>query len=83
MLDISIGNRRIYVYFSHTILFFGCIPSKAIIRKIDKFLASATAWFDYNSNKIMSNDILNVTFDCDKRQIKLYDERTNKTHTNF
>jgi len=35
---------------------------------------------DYNSNEFATNDILHLTFDCEKRQIELYHEDTNKKH---
>jgi hypothetical protein len=34
----------------------------------------------YNSSEIATNDILHLTFDCDKKQIELFHEDTNKTH---
>ncbi|CAF0936022.1 unnamed protein product [Adineta steineri] len=36
--------------------------------------------YGYDSNKIQTNDILYMIFDCDKKQIGLYHERLNKTH---
>ncbi|CAF0737318.1 unnamed protein product [Rotaria sordida] len=35
---------------------------------------------DYDSNQIQKNDILNLTFDCDRKEIELFHERINKTH---
>ena len=34
----------------------------------------------YESNEIEINDILHLTFDCEQKQIELYNERMNKTH---
>jgi hypothetical protein len=34
----------------------------------------------YDSNEIQTNDILDLTFDCDQRYIELFHERMNKTH---
>jgi len=34
----------------------------------------------YNSNVIAANDVLYLTFDCDKKQIELFHEDTNKRH---
>lgn len=34
----------------------------------------------YQSNEIAVNDVLSLTFDCDKRQIELFHEDTNKRH---
>ena len=34
----------------------------------------------YDSSKIKTNDILSLTFDCEKQQIELYHERENKTN---
>ncbi|CAF4320120.1 unnamed protein product, partial [Adineta steineri] len=34
----------------------------------------------YNSNTIATNDVLYMTFDCDKKQIELFHEDTNKRH---
>lgn len=36
--------------------------------------------YGYNSNEIEEKDVLQLTFDCDKRQIELFHERLNKTH---
>ena len=35
----------------------------------------------YKSSEIKTNDVLQLTFDCEKRQIELSEERTNKRHT--
>ena len=35
----------------------------------------------YKSDEIKTNDVLQLTFDCEKRQIELFQERTNKRHT--
>lgn len=34
----------------------------------------------YSSTEFATNDILSLTFDCDKKQIELYHEDTNKNH---
>jgi hypothetical protein len=34
----------------------------------------------YSSQEIATNDILHLTFDCDKKQIELFHEDTNKNH---
>ena len=34
----------------------------------------------YDSSEIRTNDILSLTFDCEKQQIELYHERKNKTY---
>ncbi len=34
----------------------------------------------YNSNEFGTNDILHLTFDCEKQQIELFHEDTDKTH---
>jgi hypothetical protein len=34
----------------------------------------------YDSNKIETDDVLSLTFDCDEKQIELYPERTKKIH---
>jgi hypothetical protein len=34
----------------------------------------------YNSSEFSINDILHLTFDCEKKQIELFHEDTNKTH---
>jgi hypothetical protein len=75
--------------------FFGCISPEVVTEKISYGLPAAAGWFGcnqifhhnkltlngYDSSKIRSNDILNVTFDCDKHQIELYHQRTNQTNT--
>jgi hypothetical protein len=35
----------------------------------------------YMSNDISTNDVLHLTFDCQKRQLKLFHERSNNTYT--
>jgi hypothetical protein len=34
----------------------------------------------YDSNKIETDDVISLTFDCDQKQIELYPERTKKIH---
>ena len=35
----------------------------------------------YNGDEITTDDVLHLTFDCDRRQIELLHERKNKRHT--
>ena len=79
-------------------IFFGCISSEVVQKRISINSTSTAGWFGfnqvyqhgirngnpsvhgYNSNEISANDILYLTFDCDKRQIELFHEDTNKRH---
>jgi len=76
-------------------IFFGCISSQATNKEIKFSSSAATGWFGYNeayqngivdeshydSDTIKTNDILSLTFDCEKYQIELCHERKNKTYT--
>ncbi|CAF0936027.1 unnamed protein product [Adineta steineri] len=79
-------------------IFFGCISSEAIQKRISINSQFTVGWFGfnqtyqhgirngnptshgYNSNTIATNDVLYMTFDCDKKQIELFHEDSNKRH---
>ncbi|UJR32159.1 hypothetical protein I4U23_019626 [Adineta vaga] len=79
-------------------LFFGCISSEVIQKRISINSISTAGWFGfnqvyqhgirngnpsvhgYNSNEIAANDVLYLTFDCEKKQLELFHEDTNKRH---
>jgi hypothetical protein len=74
--------------------FFGCISSQGINDNIAFCSLTSAGWFGYNhifhqgeikgnaydSSEIRTNDVLSLTFDCEKQQIELYHERQNKTN---
>jgi hypothetical protein len=44
------------------------------------FVNSNSEAHGYNSHEIVTNDVLYLTFNCEKRQLELFHERTNKRH---
>jgi hypothetical protein len=74
--------------------FLGCVSSQTINDKISFHSLASAGWFGWNeiyhhmevsdegydSSAIRTDDVLNLTFDCEKQQIELYHERKNKTY---
>ena len=84
---------RLRIQYSQTFYntFLGCISPRAIDRKVHFSSTFAAGWFGHNQiyqhglikdnaydcSQFRNNDILRLTFDCDKRRIELHHERTN------
>jgi hypothetical protein len=76
-------------------IFFGCISSRVTNKGINYSSPTSAGWFgcneiyrhakinynSYDSSQFRTNDVLSLTFDCEKHQIELYHERKNKTYT--
>jgi hypothetical protein len=75
-------------------IFFGCVSSQVVNDQIHYSSMASVGWFGcnqiyhhgkinikgYDSSKIRTNDVLSLTFDCEKQEIELYHERKNETY---
>ncbi|CAF0743524.1 unnamed protein product [Adineta ricciae] len=72
---IAENDTKIHYYSPFTVGWFGCneIYQHGTVNYNSKA-------HGYRSDEILSNDVLQLTMDCDRKQIELFQERTNKHH---
>ncbi|UJR14560.1 hypothetical protein I4U23_001556 [Adineta vaga] len=74
--QITDTNTKIHYYSPFTVGWFGCneIYQHGTVNYNSKV-------HGYKSDEILSNDVIQVTFDCERKQMELFHERTNKHHS--